>query len=105
MKLVDKSICGKCKSKCCYFGGPSITKAEKKKILKAGFKDYFIPCHDMSGKVYPYKNYFDLKTCNAFSVSSANAFILNCTYTTIATSAARMIAKKADSICVKSANI
>jgi len=53
MKLENiKNVCVKCKAKCCYFGGPSFTKQEKNNVLKAGFKDYFIPCHE----------YFDIKT-------------------------------------------
>ncbi len=37
-----KNICLKCGAKCCKFGGVLYTKEEKNKILKAGFKDYFI---------------------------------------------------------------
>ena len=53
MKLENiKNVCVKCEAKCCYFGGPTLTKREKERVLKAGFKDYFIPCHE----------YFDIKT-------------------------------------------
>lgn len=53
MKLENiKNVCVKCKAKCCYFGGPSLTKKEMDKILKAGFKGYFTPCHE----------YFDVRT-------------------------------------------
>lgn len=41
----------RCRAKCCFFGGPSMTKKEKDAVLRAGFKDYFIPCHE----------YFDIK--------------------------------------------
>ena len=34
-------VCRKCKAACCKFGGPSFTEKERKKVLKAGFKDYF----------------------------------------------------------------
>lgn len=37
-----KEICVKCKSLCCKVGGPIITKKEKDRILKAGFKDHTI---------------------------------------------------------------
>jgi Fe-S-cluster containining protein len=47
-----KNVCVKCRAKCCYFGGPTMTKQEKERILKAGFKDYFIPCRE----------YFDVRT-------------------------------------------
>ena len=60
----DSNVCAKCKATCCYQGGPTLTKAEKKRILKAGFKNYFIPCHDGKGNVLPYKNWFDLKIRN-----------------------------------------
>ena len=43
-----KNVCGKCGAKCCYFDGPMFTKTEKKRILKAGFKDVFVP----DGKYY-----------------------------------------------------
>ena len=54
MKLDTKEICIKCGAKCCFLGGPSFTKKEREKILKAGFKDIFI----FSGK------YYDLKAKN-----------------------------------------
>ncbi len=35
-------VCKKCKAFCCKLDGPTLTEKEKNKILKAGFKDYFI---------------------------------------------------------------
>ena len=42
-KEVIKRICKKCGARCCKFGGVFYTEKEKSRILKAGFKDYFIP--------------------------------------------------------------
>lgn len=54
MKLDIKKVCIKCGAKCCKFAGPTVSEREKNKILKVGFKDYFIKC----------KNSYDLKTKN-----------------------------------------
>jgi len=44
MKLENiKRVCVKCGAKCCYFEGPVVTKAERRRILKAGFEDAFVP--------------------------------------------------------------
>lgn len=34
-------VCQKCKAACCKMGGPNFTEKEMKKVLKAGYKDYF----------------------------------------------------------------
>jgi len=53
MKLENiKKICVKCSAKCCYLDGPVVTKAEKRRILKAGFEDVFAP----AGKYYYVKH-------------------------------------------------
>jgi Fe-S-cluster containining protein len=53
MKLENiKRICSKCGAKCCYLDGPAVTKAERRRILKAGFGDAFAP----AGKYYYVKH-------------------------------------------------
>jgi Fe-S-cluster containining protein len=43
MKLEDiKKTCIKCGAKCCFLGGPIVTKKERNKILKTGFKNVFV---------------------------------------------------------------
>jgi Fe-S-cluster containining protein len=51
MKLKIKEICVKCGAKCCFLGGPTITKKERDKIFKLGFKNVFI----CQGKFYDLK--------------------------------------------------
>lgn len=38
----DLTICQKCKSACCKYGGADFSKAEMEAVLKAGFPDYFV---------------------------------------------------------------
>ncbi|OGI12527.1 hypothetical protein A3K64_01320 [Candidatus Micrarchaeota archaeon RBG_16_36_9] len=68
MKLENiKEVCVKCGAKCCYLGGPTLTRKERNKILKAGFKDFFI----LSGSFYDVKTknkcpYLENKTCSIY---------------------------------------
>jgi len=43
MKLENiKHVCKKCRGSCCKLGGADFTKKEMQKVLKAGFKNYFL---------------------------------------------------------------
>jgi len=39
-------VCQKCKAACCKTGGPNFTEKEMKKIINAGYKNYFFKIKD-----------------------------------------------------------
>lgn len=48
MKIDNKAleICRECKAFCCHLGATDFSEVEKKRVLDAGFKDYFIKLDD-----------------------------------------------------------
>ena len=46
-------VCKRCKAACCRLGGPWFTKADKDKVLKAGYPDFFVMCD---------KDFYELKS-------------------------------------------
>ena len=45
--------CQKCKAFCCKMGGPNFTESEMKRVLEAGYKNYFFEVRD---KIYELKS-------------------------------------------------
>jgi len=54
-KFLD--VCKECKAYCCKAGGPKVSKKDRDKILKAGFKDCFV---EVSNEVYAVKTKNDI---------------------------------------------
>ena len=54
-QLSGKDVCKKCKAKCCKLGGCDFTKNEMKRVLNAGYPNYFIKISD---------NQYEVKTRN-----------------------------------------
>jgi len=46
-------VCKECKAKCCKMGGPDFSEKEMRKVLKVGYKNYFIKVG---------KNHYELKS-------------------------------------------